>query len=85
MKNLSRRVLVLMVTVMLFAAPLKAQIFIADDEFEGILRQEESEYVLVVPNEGHDGDMYTPLGEGTIVLTVLGAAYLFYSRRKQKK
>ena len=72
--------LVLFMTVI----PLKAQIFIADDEFEGILRHGESEYVLVVPNQASDADQYTPVGNGMLLLVGLGGAYLLKKRKKKE-
>ena len=84
MKEMMRKIVVLMAAVMLFVGPMKAQIFIADDEFEGTLRLEEDEFVLFVPNQGHDGDQFAPIGEGMLALTVLGGAYLLTKRKKKE-
>ena len=84
MKEMMRKIVVLMAVLMLFVGPMKAQVFIADDEFEGTLRLEEDEFVLFVPNQGHDGDQFVPIGEGMLALTVLGGAYLLTKRKKKE-
>ena len=84
MKSLNRRILIVLTALLLMAGSLQAQIFIADDEFEGILRHGESEYVLVVPNQGTDADQFTPIGNGLLVLAGLGATYLLWKRKKSK-
>ena len=84
MKEMMRKILVLMAVLMLFVGPMKAQIFIADDEFEGTLRLEEDEFVLFVPNQGHDGDQFVPISDGLLGLTVLGGAYLLTKRKKEE-
>jgi len=83
--NAKRRVLVLLTTLLLFAGSLNAQVFIADDEFEGMMRQQESEYALFVPYPASDADQsYTPVGSGLLLLTCLGGAYLLTKRKKRK-
>ena len=85
MKSMKRKFLVVLTALLLMAGSSQAQIFIADDEFEGILRHGESEYVLVVPNQGTDADQFTPIGNGLLVLAGLGAAYLMSRRKKPKE
>ena len=85
MKRLNKNIVVLLTFLMLSVVPMKAQVFIMDDEFEGVLRHGESEFVLVAPNEGHDGDQYVPIGEGVLLLTTLGGAYLLTKRKKSDR
>ena len=67
------------------AMPLKAQIFIDDDEFEGRMRKGFVDFNLVVPIQGQDADQYVPLGDGWLLLTAMGTAYLLRRGRKKKE
>ena len=84
MKRMMKKAVVLLTVLFMVVVPLKAQIFIADDEFEGTMRLAESEYVLVVPNQSSDADQYLPLGDGVLLLAGLGGAYLLKKRNKKK-
>ena len=84
MKNLNRRILMVLTALLLMTATSHAQVFIADDEFEGMLRKGESEYVLVAPIQALDSDQYLPIGDGLWVLTCLGASYLLKKRKKKE-
>jgi hypothetical protein len=84
MKKMNKRIVVLLTALMLMAGTMNAQIFIADDEFEGTMRLEEDEFVLFVPVQGHEGDQfYAPMGSG-LLLTGMAGAYLLTKRKKQK-
>ena len=85
MKKMNKRIVVLLTTLLLMAGTMNAQIFIADDEFEGTMRLEEEEFVLFVPTQGHDGDQfYASVGSGLLLLTGMAGAYLLTKRKKQK-
>lgn len=85
MKKMMKKTVVLLTVLFMAVVPMKAQVFIADDEFEGMMRQEESEFVLFVPVLAQDGDQsYSPIGNGVLLLTGLGGAYLLTKRKKQK-
>lgn len=84
MKRMMKIAMVLLTVLFMAVVPLKAQIFIADDEFEGMMRLAESEYVLVVPLEGSDADQYVPVGDGMLLLAGLGGAYLLKKRHKKE-
>jgi len=79
------RISVIILTMLLaMAAPLHAQIFIMDDEFEGKLRQNIPEENLWVPITAMDDDLaFTPIGEGGLLLTALGGVYLLKKRKKK--
>ena len=80
-----KKTVVLLTVLFMAVVPMKAQVFIADDEFEGMMRQEESEFVLFVPVQAQDGDQsYSPIGSGVLLLAGLGGAYLLTKRKKQK-
>ncbi|MCR5658682.1 MAG: hypothetical protein K6G25_05100 [Bacteroidales bacterium] len=83
MKRMNKKIMILMSALMLMVGSLKAQVFIMDDEFEGQLRQNEGEYVLIVPVQGATDDQYVPLGEGVLALAALGGAYLLAKRRRE--
>lgn len=84
MKKLMKKTVVLLTVLFMAVVPLKAQVFIADDEFEGMMRLAESEYVLVVPQQASDADQYTPIGNGVLLLAGLGGAYLLRKRKKKE-
>ena len=85
MKKMMKKIMILLTVVFLSVGPLKAQVFIADDEFEGMMRLEQDEFVLFVPVQGHDGDQfYAPVGSGLLLLTGMAGAYLLTKRKKQK-
>ena len=85
MKKMNKRIVVLLTALMLMAGTMKAQVFIADDEFEGTMRLEDEEFVLFVPVQGHDGDQfYAPMGSGLLLLTGMTGTYLLTKRKKQK-
>ena len=84
MKKMMKKTVVLLTVLFMAVVPMKAQVFIADDEFEGMMRLQESEYVLVVPQLGTDADQFTPIGNGLLLLAGLGGAYLLTKRKKQK-
>jgi len=76
--------IIIFTMLLAMAAPLRAQIFIMDDEFEGKLRQNIPEENLWVPITALDSDQsFTPLGEGWLLLTALGGAYLLKKRKKK--
>ena len=80
-----RNILLIVVTMLFVAGPVKAQVFIMDDEFEGTMRNRSEDYGLIVPIEGLDSDQYLPLGDGLYVLAALGGAYLIKKGAKKKK
>lgn len=83
MKKMMKKTVVLLTVLFMAVVPMKAQVFIADDEFEGMMRQEESEFVLFVPVQAQDGDQsYSPIGSGVLLLAGLGGAYLLTKRKK---
>lgn len=84
MKKITKIILTVIITLFM-AMPLKAQIFIDDDEFEGRMRKGFVDFNLVVPIQGQDADQYVPLGDGWLLLTAMGTAYLLRRGRKKKE
>lgn len=85
MKKMMKITMMVMMVLMLASAPLKAQIFIMDEEFEGQMRTQYQDFGLIVAIEGDDYDDFTPLGDGVLALTALGGAYLLTKRKKKRK
>ena len=84
MKRMMKKTVVLLTALFMAVVPLKAQVFIADDEFEGMMRLSESDFVLVVPQQASDADQFTPIGNGVLLLAGLGGAYLLRKRNKKE-
>ena len=85
MKRINKNIMVLLTVLLLSIGSLKAQVFIADDEFEGVLRQGESEFVLFVPAQAQDADQsYTPIGSGVLLLAEMAGAFLLTKRKKRE-
>ena len=79
-----KKIMILLTVVFLSVGPLKAQVFIADDEFEGMMRKDNPDFALVSPLQGFSSDQYLPLGDGVLLLVGLGGAYLLRKRNKKK-
>ena len=84
MKRMNKNIIVLLTVLLLSVGSMKAQVFIADNEFEGMLRQEQDEFVLFAPVQSLDTDQfYTPIGSG-LLLTGMAGSYLLTKRKKKK-
>ena len=84
MKNLNRKIVLFVAVLLMLAGPLKAQVYIMDEEFEGTLRSGYEDFELTTPYEGGDTDQqYAPVGNGLLALTLLGGAYLLTKRKKK--
>ena len=84
-KFTKKSILFLAVLMAMTMSSAKAQVFIADNEVEGLSRQADGEYVLVVPYVGSESDQYAPLGEGVLLLMGLGGAYLLKKAKKKEE
>lgn len=84
-KNNLKSVLFTVVLFLMTAFAAKAQVFIADDEFEGNMRLGDGEWVLVAPAQGLDSDEFLPLDGGWLLLTGMGTAYMLSKRKKEKQ
>ena len=83
MKDAKNKFIVLATLLLLLVFPLRAQVFLMDDEFESNIRVGESQFVVPAPYQGGDLDQYLPLGDGLLVLAALGGAYLLGKRKKK--
>lgn len=84
MENMMKRFITILGLLFILTNPVQAQVFIMDEDFEGNIRVSESEFVVPVPYQGGDLDEYLPLGDGVLLLTALGGAYLLRKRKKSK-
>lgn len=84
----TKKHLVLIATMALLALsiPVKAQIFLMDDDMEHSMRVSYSQYDVPVPYQGGDSDqyIYVPLSSGMTLLAGMGAAYLLRKKRKKE-
>ena len=78
-----RRVIVLLL-FMTMSLTMKAQVFMMDGD-ENYREPENPQVFAGLPeNYGLAVDWYTPVGDGIIVLSVLGGAYLLRKRKENK-
>ena len=78
-----RRVIVLLL-FMIISLTMKAQVFMMDGD-ENYREPENPQVFAGLPeNYGLAVDWYTPVGDGIIVLSVLGGAYLLRKRKENK-
>lgn len=87
MNYMMRKLLKVMAVLVLMLAsmPTHAQVFIQDKETEGLDRTGYEDFGLVTPYQGGDHDQYLPLGEGWLLLTALGGAYLVKKAHKKEE
>ena len=76
-------VMVAMTLLVLFSGTAKAQIFLQDfDQTTDNPRVEADDWGFFIGPQGHDGDLYLPLGDGVLLLMGLGGAYLLKKKKK---
>ena len=88
MKNLKKNILIFVVLFSLMMPTVaKAQIYIGteDEELNSDRLGTDVWFEGGVPYEGGDLDQFTPLGDGLLLLTCLGGAYLIAKRRKDSQ
>ena len=84
MNNTIKRFITVIGLLLVMFGPVHAQVFIMDEDVEGNIRIKSSEFTVPVPYQGTDWDEYLPLGDGVLLLTALGGAYLLKRRRDEK-
>ena len=84
MNNTIKRFITVIGLLLVLFGPVQAQVFIMDEDVEGNIRIKDSEFTVPVPYQGTDLDEYLPLGDGVLLLTALGGAYLLRKRKKSK-
>ena len=76
--------LMMVLALTMHPVEVRCQIFLTDEDMETNLRDPKDGFVVPVPYQGGDADEYLPLGNGVLVLTALGGAYLLSKRKKSK-
>lgn len=76
--------LMMVLALTMHPVEVRSQIFLTDEDMETNLRDPKQGFVVPVPYQGGDADEYLPLGNGVLVLTALGGAYLLSKRKKSK-
>ena len=84
MKNMIKRSIAVISLLLVLTNQAQAQVFLMDEDAGGNIRIGESEFVVPVPYQGTDWDEFLPLGDGVLLLTALGGAYLLKKRKKSK-
>lgn len=84
--NMIKRFIAVIGLLLVLTNPIKAQVFLMDEDAGGNIRIKDSEFTVPVPYQGTDWDefLYVPLGDGALLLTALGGAYLLRKRKKSK-
>lgn len=80
-----KKILIILTLFITLAAPLRAQVFMLDGD-ENYRDPEDPQVFVNLPNEyGNPNDIYTPVGNGVILLAALGGAYLLSKKSKRSK
>jgi len=81
-----RKVITIFIVTLALALPVRAQVFMVEDDHN--LRSETEDVLGVIPTNGvtydQSNEPYAPLGEGLLLLTTLGAAYLLQKKKENK-
>ena len=85
--NKMKKIFGMLVLVAALAVPAKAQVFL-DDEDMNVREHGDGNMDIgnIIPQHGVEWDQanYTPVGEGVLLLGLLGGAYLLGKKRKQE-
>ena len=80
---MKKLILAITTVLMLVSAPAMAQVFLDDDDqFGNRANVSQDEFGVMVPSQNAEIDQYIPLGDGIVLLSVLGGAYLIGKKRK---
>ena len=82
-----KKTLKILTLILLLATSARAQIYTGEGEGNNRLEGLEPSNGLYIDNPngyGYGTDYYTPLGEGLLLLSALGGAYLLNKRKKSK-
>ena len=85
-----KKTLILMAAALLLSMPLRAQVFMTQEDLDKERDGQFADIGLIIPihendfdqGEGENADDYAPLGSGIALLSVLGGAYLLGKKRK---
>lgn len=83
-----KKIFVTLAMAMLLSVPASAQIFLDDEDMNKRGSGDGNmEIGNIIPQHGVEWDQanYTPVGEGILLLSVLGGAYLIGKKRKEQE
>ena len=77
-----RNILLAALLLLVLAAPLRAQVFMTEDEMN-LRTSEDAEDPFILQSGGleYDQTNWVPVGSGIVLLTALGGAYLLRKKR----
>lgn len=82
MTNKMKKILATLLLIFSFSVMSNAQVFLIDEDIDNP-RVPDDEFNIVNPGyHGAGSDWYAPIGDGALLLTVLGGAYLFGKKKK---
>ena len=81
---MKKRILTIVAVLMMAITPSMAQIFLDDDDYNNARCEYTGELGVIVPMQNDLHDQYVPVGEGLVLLTGLGVAYLLGKRKKNE-
>ena len=80
-----KKTLIILTLLIALAAPMRAQVFMIDGD-ENYRTPEDPEVFAGLPEaHGLGVDWYTPIGDGLLLLTAMGGAYLLKRKNKNKQ
>ena len=82
-----KKILLILTLLLILAAPMRAQIFIMEEEENGRVENVfgNGEWNNIIIHGSPDDQMnYMPLGEGIMLLAALGGVYLMGKKKKKR-
>ena len=82
-----RKSLMLLVTMLLIAMPMRSQVFLTQEDLDSERDGQWEDIGLIIPIHEQDFDqaeLWAPVGSGIAMLAALGGAYLLGKRRKEE-
>ena len=84
--RIMRKSIILLVTMLMMALPMRAQVFLTQEDLDSERAGQWEDIGLIIPIHEQDFDQaepYTPVGSGIVLLTVLGGAYLLGKKNRK--
>ena len=84
--RIMRKSIILLVTMLMMALPMRAQVFLTQEDLDSERQGQWEDIGLIIPIHEQDFDQaepYTPVGSGIVLLTVLGGAYLLGKKNRK--
>ena len=85
--RIMRKSLMLLVTMLLMAVPMRSQVFLTQEDLDSERQGPREDIGLIIPIHEQDFDQaepWVPVGSGIAVLAALGGAYLLGKKRREE-